>query len=100
MEGDVASNIELKPILIGAIISVVLILLFPMGILHLFWVIIGSAVSGFLAVNSTKYALVYGAIIGIISSFLMLTVFTISIYIILGVFGGFVGKVIKTNFVK
>ena len=72
------NDFEFKPVIIGLIISVILILIFPMGILHLFWVMIGSAVAGFLTANSTKYALVYGAIIGIISSFLMLTVFIMS----------------------
>lgn len=95
MQEDIARNIEFKPIIIGAIISVVLILICPYGIYHLFWVMIGAAVSGFLTGNSTKYALVYGAIVGITSSFLMLTVFTIPIYIILGIFGAFIGNVVK-----
>lgn len=98
MSEDIVNNFEFKPVIIGAIISLILILIFPMGIWHLLWVIIGSAVSGFLTINSTKYALVYGAIIGIISSFLMFTVFTIPIYVILGIFGGFMGKVIQSNF--
>ena len=100
MSEDIVNDFEFKPVIVGLIISVVLILIFPMGVLHLFWVMIGSAVAGFLTANSTKYALVYGAIIGIISSFLMLTVFTIPLYLILGVFGGFVGKLIQSNFVK
>ena len=87
MSEDIVNDFEFKPVIVGLIISVVLILIFPMGVLHLFWVMIGSAVAGFLTANSTKYALVYGAIIGIISSFLMLTVFTIPLYLILGVFG-------------
>ena len=98
MTDEIVNNIELKPIAVGAIISVILILLFPMGIMHCFWVMVGSAVSGFLSENTTKYAVVYGAIIGIVSSFLMLTVFTIPLYVILGIFGAFVGKVIKVNF--
>lgn len=100
MSEDIVNDFEFKPVIVGLIISVVLILIFPMGVLHLFWVMIGSAVAGFLTVNSTKYALVYGAIIGIISSFLMLTVFTIPLYLILGIFGGFVGKLIQSNLVK
>lgn len=97
MADEIVNNFELKPVAIGAVVSIVLILLFPMGILHLFWVIIGSAIAGFLTTNSTKFALVYGAIIGIVSSFLMLTVFTIPLYIILGLFGAFIGKAIQSN---
>lgn len=97
MVDEIVNNIGFKPVVVGTIISVVLILLFPMGILHLFWVMIGSAVSGFLTNDPTKYALVYGAIIGIISSFFMMTIFTIPLYIILGLFGAFVGKIIQAN---
>lgn len=97
MEEDIVNNFELIPVIIGAIISVALILIFPMGVLHLLWVIIGSAVAGFISNNSTVYAIIYGAIIGIISSFFMLTVFTIPLYIILGIFGGFIGKLVKSN---
>lgn len=97
MADEIVNKFELKPVIVGAIISIILILILPMGILHMFWVIVGSAVAGFMCVNSTKYAVIYGAIIGLISSFLMLTVFTIPLYIILGIFGGFVGKLIQTN---
>lgn len=97
MVDEIVNNIEFKPIIIGVLVAVILILVFPMGILHCFWVIVGSAISGFLTSNPTKYALVYGAIIGLISSFFMLTVFTIPLYIILGLFGAFVGKVIQTK---
>lgn len=97
MVDEIVNNIEFKPIVVGTLISLVLIILFPMGTLHLFWVIIGSAISGFLANNSTKYALIYGVIIGIISSFLMITIFTIPLYIILGLFGAFIGKIIQVN---
>lgn len=97
MADEIVNNFELKPVAIGAVVSIILILLLPMGILHLFWVIIGSAIAGYLTANSTKFALIYGAIIGIVSSFLMLTVFTIPIYIILGLFGAFIGKAIQSN---
>ncbi len=66
-------------------------------IMGLFGIIAGSAISGFSTNNSTKYALIYGAIVGLICSFTMLTVFTIPIFIILGLFGGFIGKVIQSN---
>lgn len=96
---EIVNNIEFEPIVIGAVISIVLILIgqFTFGYLHLFAVIIGSAVAGFMSRNPTKYALIYGAIIGIVSSFLMLTVFTIPLYLILGLFGGFIGKVLQAN---
>lgn len=97
MADEIVNNFELKPVIVGAIISVILILIFPMGVWHLLWVIIGSAVAGFMTENTTRHAIVYGAIIGLISSFLMLTVFTIPIYIILGIFGGFVGRLLKSN---
>ncbi len=97
MADEIVNNFELKPVAIGAVVSIILILLLPMGILHLFWVMIGSAIAGYLTANSTKFVLIYGAIIGIVSSFLMLTVFTIPIYIILGLFGAFIGKAIQSN---
>ena len=97
MADEIVNNFEFKPVAIGAAVSIILILLLPMGILHLFWVIIGSAIAGYLTANSTKFALIYGAIIGIVSSFLMLTVFTIPIYVILGLFGAFIGKTIQSN---
>lgn len=97
MADEIVDLFELKPVLVGAIISIILILILPMGALHMLWVIVGSAIAGFLTENSTKYALIYGAIIGLISSFFMLTVFTIPIYIILGLFGAFVGKIIQAN---
>lgn len=97
---DVVNNVEFGPIVIGAAVSIILIIIgfFTFGYLHLFAVIIGSATAGFLSKNPTKYALIYGAIVGIISSFLMLTVFTIPLYLILGIFGAFLGKVIQANF--
>lgn len=86
-------HIELTPIIIGAIISVILIfLLLPYGVAHLLCVIIGSAVAGYLTNNSTRYALINGACVGIISSFLFPTVLIMPIYIILGLFGAFFGK--------
>ncbi len=97
MADEIINNFEIKPVITGAIVSIILILIFPMGIGHLLWVIIGSAVAGYMSQNTTKYALIYGIIIGIISSFLMLTVFTIPIYIILGIFGGFIGKLVQSN---
>lgn len=97
MVDEMVNNIEFKPIAVGTVISVVLILLLPMGMMHCFWVMLGSAISGYMTNNSTKYALVYGTIIGLISSFFMLTVFTIPLYMILGIFGAFVGKVVQAN---
>ena len=97
MVDEIVNNFEIKPVIVGAIISIILILILPMGILHMLWVIVGSAVAGFTCENSTKYAVIYGAIIGLISSFLMLTVFTIPLYIILGIFGGFIGKLLQSN---
>jgi hypothetical protein len=97
MVDEIVDSFELKPVIVGAVISIILILILPMGILHMLWVIVGSAIAGFLTENSTKYALIYGAIIGLISSFFMLTAFTIPIYIILGIFGAFMGKIIQTK---
>lgn len=37
--------------------------------------IIGGAISGFIINNETSYAILYGAIIGFISSFLILDIF-------------------------
>lgn len=101
MSEDIANDFELKPVIIGLIISIVGILIgtsISNGFISFFGLIVGSATSGFLTINSTKYALIYGAIIGIVSSFLVLTVFTIPTFIILGLFGGFIGKVIQNNF--
>lgn len=97
MADEIVEMFELKPVIVGAIVSIILILILPMGLLHMLWVIVGSAIAGFLSENSTRYALIYGAIIGLVSSFFMLTVFTIPIYIILGLFGAFVGKIIQAN---
>lgn len=97
MADEIVEMFELKPVIVGAIVSIILILILPMGLLHMLWVIVGSAIAGFLSENSTRYALIYGAIIGLVSSFFMLTVFTIPIYIILGLFGVFVGKIIQAN---
>ena len=77
MADEIVEMFELKPVIVGAIVSIILILILPMGLLHMLWVIVGSAIAGFLSENSTRYALIYGAIIGLVSSFFMLTVFTI-----------------------
>lgn len=101
MSEDIASNFEIKPVVIGAVISIVCILLGMLtgvGYIGIFGLIIGSAVAGFISENSTTHALIYGAIIGIVSSFLALTAFTIPIFIILGLFGGLIGKIIQNNF--
>lgn len=101
MSEDIANNFELKPVIVGAIISIICIMIgtsIGIGFIGIFGLIVGSAVSGFISENSTKYALIYGAIIGIVSSFLLFTVFTIPIFVILGVFGGFVGKILQSNF--
>ena len=84
MGEDIAQNIELEPIIKGAVAGIIFIIIgwFTSGYLGLFGVIIGSAISGFLTNNSTKYALIYGAIVGIICSFLMLTAFTIPFFVV------------------
>ena len=99
MSEDIANNIEVMPIVKGIIISILIIVIgmFTNGMISIFGVIVGSAVSGFSADNSTTYALIYGAIVGIVSSFLMLTAYTIPVFLILGLFGAFVGKVLKSN---
>ncbi|WP_462315002.1 hypothetical protein [Methanobrevibacter sp.] len=99
MSEDIAENIELGPIIKGVVVALILIVIgwYTSGYIGLFGLIAGSAISGFSTNNSTKYALIYGAIVGLICSFTMLTVFTIPIFIILGLFGGFVGKVIQSN---
>lgn len=102
MAEDIAGNVELKPIVMGIVVSVILILLdsfiIHWGYVGIFGVIIGSAYAGFLSNNSTIYALIYGALVGFISSFaIFFTVFTIPLFVILGIFGGFIGKVIQSN---
>ena len=58
------------------------------------------AMTYILAVNPIILAdgLISGAIVGIVSSFAMFTVFTLSIYLVLGLFGAFIGKVLQSNF--
>lgn len=101
MEDDIANNIEVMIILKGIILSVVLIVIgmsIHNGFIGIFGLIIGSAFSGFSTNNSTKYALIYGVVVGIVSSFLMLnSVFAIFFCMVLGLFGGFIGKVIRVN---
>lgn len=101
MEDDIASNIEFKPLLIGLIVSVILVVIgtaIGNSFLLIFGPLIGSAITGFITINSSKYALIYGAVIGIVSSFFMLfSVFSMPIYIILGIFGGFIGKAIQSK---
>lgn len=102
MGDDIANNVELMPILKGIIISVIFIgidsLIIHWGYIGILGIIVGSAYAGFSSNNTTKYALIYGAIVGFVSSFFaFFTVFTIPIFIILGLFGGFVGKVLQAN---
>lgn len=99
MTDEIVNNIEFKPIIVGSIISIIIILIGMSvgGIFFLFGPILGSAIAGYLTENSTMYALIYGAIIGIICSFFVLTVFTIPLFIILGLFGAFIGKIIQAN---
>lgn len=99
MTDDIASNMELSPILKGIIIAVLFIIIgwFTSGYLGIFGIIVGSAFSGFSTNNSTKYALIYGAVVGIVCSFTMFTAFTVPIFIILGIFGAFVGNVVRAN---
>lgn len=72
MSEDIAKNIEFTPIIAGLIISLIftVISLLVGGLWNMLGVIIGSGISGFSTQNSTIYALIYGAIIAIISSFL------------------------------
>lgn len=100
MNEDIAENFELMPIVKGIIISFLIIIIgmYTNIMISFIGVVIGSAVSGYSTVNSTKHALIYGAIVGIVSSFLILTVYTIPIFVILGVFGAYIGKVLQNNF--
>ncbi|WP_295599402.1 hypothetical protein [uncultured Methanobrevibacter sp.] len=101
MSEDIASNVELMPIVIGVVVSIILVtigLLSSIGAIGIIGIVIGGAISGFLTNNSTLYAIIYGAIVGLISSFLILySVFAIPFCMVLGVFGGFVGKVAQSN---
>lgn len=100
MSDDIASNFELGPVLKGIVVAIIFIaigMITSLGYVGIFGVIVGSAIPGFLTVNSTKQALIYGAIVGFICSLPMLTIFTLPIFIVLGLFGGFVGKVIQSN---
>ena len=100
MEDDIATNFELKPVVVGFIIAIILLgfgLLMNNAIVEFFGLTLGSAVSGFLSNNSTKYALIYGAIIGFVCSFFMMSVFSIPVFILFGLFGAFIGKVVQSN---
>lgn len=101
MDEDIAGNVELMPIVKGIVVSIVLMLIgsaLGIGFIGIFGIIIGGAISGFSSNNSTLYAVIYGAIVGFVSSFLILySVFAIPFCIILGIFGGFIGKVIQSN---
>lgn len=100
MSDDIASNFELGPILKGVVVAVIFMIIAwitSIGFIGMFGIILGSAVSGFLTVNSTKHALVYGAIVGFICCLPMMTIFSLPVFIILGLFGGFIGKVIQSN---
>lgn len=99
MSEDLAENFELMPIVKGIVISFLIIIIgmYTNIMISFIGVVIGSAFSGYSTLNSTKHALIYGAIVGIVSSFLILTVYTIPIFVILGVFGGFIGKVLQNN---
>lgn len=106
MSEDITTNVEVFPIVVGIIVSIILIvidLFLFTGIISTFGVIIGSACAGFLCKNSTVYAIIYGAIIGIIASiFFALTVGfgnAFFLYTLLGIFGAFVGKVIQSKVV-
>ena len=101
MAEDIASNVKLMPIIIGIIASIVIVAIGKLlgnGVLGIGGIIIGSAISGFLTENTTLYAIIYGVIVGLISSFLIgFTIFSVPLCIILGIFGGFIGKVVQSN---
>lgn len=106
MSEDIATNIELFPLGIGMVISIIFVIIafFSTAIVSMLGLIIASAVAGFLSEKSTIYAVIYGVIIGIISSIIVLLMVgqgnIIFFYVILGAFGGFIGKVIKSNVAK
>lgn len=103
MSDDIINNIEIFPIVVGVVISVifVIIALFSGTIVSIIGLILASAVAGFLCKNTTLYAIIYGAVIGLISSLsigLITGIFNIFLlYIILGIFGAFVGKFIQSK---
>ena len=101
MSEDIASNIELMPIIIGVVVSIILVgigLVSSVGAIGMIGIILGGAISGFLTNNSTSYAIIYGAVVGLITSFLILySFFAIPFCMILGIFGGFVGIVAQKN---
>lgn len=99
MSEDIAGNFELMPVVIGFVPAIIFVLIgmATSGLVGLFGVLIGSAIAGFLSKNSTLYALIYGAVIGLICCFASLAVYVFAIFIVVGLFGGFAGKVLQSN---
>lgn len=103
MSEDIATNIEVFPIVVGVVISVifVIIALFSNTMVSIIGLILASAGAGFLCKNTTVYAIIYGGVIGLITSLfigLITGIFNMFLlYIILGIFGAFVGKFIQSK---
>lgn len=106
MDEDIAGNIEIFPIVVGVVISIIFLIIAMIGggsAVGYLGLILGTAATGFLCKNTTVYAIIYGALIGIIASlFIGLLYGNFSIFIlniILGLFGAFVGKFIQSKVV-
>lgn len=108
MSGDISENIELMPIAIGFVISLIFVLAGVYnGVIGMIGVFIGSLVAGIMSKNSTKYALIYGLIIGLIGTIitsiflpdiiLLVLIVSFIIYVPSGLIGAFVGKVIQSR---
>lgn len=103
MSEDIINNIEIFPIVVGVVISVIFVILalFSNTMVSIIGLILASAIAGFLCRNTTVYAIIYGAVIGLIASLFIglitgiLNMFIL--YIVLGIFGAFVGKFIQSK---
>ncbi|SEK67812.1 hypothetical protein SAMN05216439_1304 [Methanobrevibacter gottschalkii] len=89
--------IEFKALIIGLLISLVFVGISGFNVyLALFGVFAGSAIAGFLSDLSIIYSLVYGALIGIISSlFYWFGGFVFGYFLIISIIGAFIGNTVK-----
>lgn len=96
---DVAKNFELKPVIIGVVISLIFVGISGFNVyLAIFGVFIGSLIAGYLTEQSYINAIIYGVIIGIIGSVLYwLGGFIFGYFLISALIGAFIGKYIQLH---